>query len=96
MGESRHGFVYVSFADDPWEVWRSVRLSGGIRVPILFDGRNLRGLQEWGVTGVPWVFVIDSRGRVLERSIGEESDWALLRRVEADPDDRRYSSAVAP
>jgi hypothetical protein len=96
LRDGRYGFVYVSFDDDPWEVWRSARLSGGIRVPILFEGDHLSALDEWGVTGVPWLFVVDSTGRVLDRGLGTEPGLALLRRIEADPARQWHPSPVAP
>ncbi len=80
----RYGFAYVSFDDNPWEVWGSARLSGGIRAPILFEGDHLSAFDEWGVTGVPWMLVIDSTGRVLDHGLGTQPGLDLLRRVEAD------------
>jgi thiol-disulfide isomerase/thioredoxin len=92
----RYGFAYVSFDDDPWKVWRSVRLSGGIRAPVLFGGDHWDELDHWGVTGVPWLFLIDATGRVLDRAIGTRPGLALLQRVEASPADRDSTPAVAP
>jgi hypothetical protein len=97
LPRGRYGFAYVSFDDDPWNVWRSARLSGGIRAPILFDGGFLRALHdEWGAPGIPWLLVVDSAGRVLERALGTEPGLALLRRVEADSAVHERTPAVAP
>jgi hypothetical protein len=65
-------------------------------VPILFGGDHWKELDQWGVTGVPWLFLIDATGRVLDRAIGTQPSLALLERVEASPADRASAPAVAP
>jgi len=51
-----------------------------IRLPLMMDDSGDLG-RHWGVTGVPAIFIVDSKGQITHRSLGYASELGLRARL---------------
>ena len=51
-----------------------------IRLPVMMDDSGDLG-RHWGVTGVPAIFIVDSKGQITHRSLGYASELGLRARL---------------
>ena len=51
-----------------------------IRLPVMMDDSGDLG-RHWGVTGVPAIFIVDSKGQITHRSLGYVSELGLRARL---------------
>ena len=51
-----------------------------IRLPVMMDDSGDLG-RHWGVTGVPAIFIVDSKGHITHRSLGYASELGLRARL---------------
>ena len=51
-----------------------------IRLPVMMDDSGDVG-RHWGVTGVPAIFIVDSKGQITHRSLGYASELGLRARL---------------
>jgi len=51
-----------------------------IRLPVMIDDSGNLG-RHWGVTGVPAIFIVDSKGQITHRSLGYVSELGLRARL---------------
>jgi thiol-disulfide isomerase/thioredoxin len=73
----RADIVGVDWGDNAANARRFIR-SHGWRYPIVRDATNEVGTR-YGIAGLPTTFVVDPRGRIVERLIGPQSAAALVR-----------------
>ena len=51
-----------------------------IRLPVMMDDSGDLG-RHWGVTGVPAIFIVDSKGQITHRGLGYASEIGLRARL---------------
>ena len=72
--------ITVATTSGSEEEIRAYLAQKNIRLPVMMDDSGDLG-RHWGVTGVPAIFIVDSKGQITHRSLGYASELGLRVRL---------------